>query len=346
MAAKNRADLITKLHKYVKKEYEAVLPPSNRSVLDHMLYACCLEDSTTEAADEAFAKLQENFFDWNEVRVTTAEELSESTKSVARPLEAAQRVRKTLQGVFETYYQFDLDFLKKENLGKSVQTFEKFRGVTPFVISYVAQNGLGGHSIPVDKSFMLLCYVLGIVSEAEATKGRIPGLERTIPKAKGIEFAAHVHPFAVEFYSAPFSTKVREKILKLAPDAAERFPKRVNKKKLAAEKAAAEKKAADEKKAAEKALADAEKEAAAAAKKKASKKAAPAKKAAAKPAKKTPAKKTAAKKAAPKKATAKKAAPKKATKKKPPAKKAAAKKAPAKKSTKKATAKKPAKRKK
>ena len=317
MAAKNRADLLTKLHKFVKKEYEPVLPPSNRSVLDHMLYACCLEDSTSEAADEAFARLQENFFDWNEVRVTTAIELSESMKGVARPVESAQRVRKTLQGVFEAYYQFDLDFLKKENLGKSIQQFEKFRGVTPFVISYVAQHGLGGHSIPVDKSLLLLCYVLGIITEDEATKGKIPGLERTIAKSKGIEFAALVHPFAVEFYSAPFSTKVRDKILKLAPDAAERFPKRGGKKREAEAKAKAAEAKAAEVKAADAKAAEAEAEAKKPAKK-ASAKATPApvKKKTAATKKTTTTKKSAttkkvtkAKKATPKKKPVKKTTP-------------------------------------
>ena len=342
MAAKNRADQLTKLHKFVKKEYEAVLPPSNRSVLDHMLYACCLEDSTSEGADEAFACLQENFFDWNEVRVTTAAELSESLKCLARPLEAAQRVRKTLQGVFEAYYQFDLDFLKKENLGKSIQQFEKFRGVTPFVISYVAQHGLGGHSIPVDKSMLLLCYALGIISESEATKGKIPGLERTIPKSKGIDFAALVHPFAVEYSSAPFSKAVRDKILKLAPDAAERFPKRASKKKAEEKKKAAT--AAPETPVAEKS--DSKK---APVKKTGAAKAAPTKKATA--AKKSAAaKKTAPKKAAPKKKPAKnKAAPKKkpVKKKATPKKKPAKKKTPAKKkAAKKASPKKTTKRKK
>ena len=87
MAAKNRADLLTKLHKFVKKEYEAVLPPSNRSVLDHMLYACCLEDSTSEAADEAFARLQENFFDWNEVRIPQNDLVKEFALLLVSPVQ-------------------------------------------------------------------------------------------------------------------------------------------------------------------------------------------------------------------------------------------------------------------
>lgn len=226
MSAKARNDLIVKLHKYCKKENPVVLPPSNRTVLEHMLYGCCLENSTCDAADEAFAKLQENFFDWNEVRVTTASELAELMKRLTYPKAAALSIKKTLHGVFECYYQFDLEFLRKENLSKAVSQFEKFKGVTPFVVSYVAQHGLGGHSIPLDRSMMLLFYTLGIATEEEATSGHVPGLERTIPKAKGIEFSSVVHPLAVAFNASPFNTKLREQLLKINKDAKELFPKR------------------------------------------------------------------------------------------------------------------------
>jgi len=140
--------LIVKLHKAVKKSFQPITPPSNRTVIDHAIYACCLENSTAEEADESLAKLQENYFDWNEVRVTTDRELATTVKSLTDPLQAATRVKKMLYGIFETYYQFDLEFLKKENLGKAVQAFDKMVGVTPFAISYISQHGLGGHSIP------------------------------------------------------------------------------------------------------------------------------------------------------------------------------------------------------
>ena len=285
-----------------------------------MLYGCCLENSTFEAADEAFAKLQENFCDWNEVRVTTLDELAESGKNLGNPMECATSIKQTLYGVFEKYFTYDLDFLKKENLGKAVTTFEAMKGVTPFVISYVSQNGLGGHSIALDRSTMSLFYVLGIISEAEAQKGRVPGLERTISKAKGPEFFVLVHQLAVEFANTPFSSKVREKLLQINPDAKERFPKRASKKKP--EPAKPEKKSAAKK--AEPKVAKATKKAA--------------KKATTKPAKKAPAKKV-AKKTTAKKAT-KKATKKKATAK--PAKKAAKK--VAKKATKKKATAKPAKK--
>jgi len=84
MSAKNRADLIVKLYKAVKKDFQPITPPSNRTVIDHAIYACCLENSTAEEADESLAKLQENYFDWNEVRVTT-EFVSPLTKNWRQP---------------------------------------------------------------------------------------------------------------------------------------------------------------------------------------------------------------------------------------------------------------------
>lgn len=226
MATKSRADLILALYKFCKKEYPASLPPSNRTVLEHMLYGCCLENSTNEAADEVFARLQENFFDWNEVRVTTASELAELMKRLTYAKQTAVSIKKTLHGVFESYYQFDLDFLRKENLSKAVGQFEKFKGVNPFVVNYVSQNGLGGHSIPLDRAMMMLFYTLGIASEAEALGHHITGLERTIAKSQGVEFFCCVHPFAVAFLSSPFNQKIRDQLLKLNPTAKDRFPKR------------------------------------------------------------------------------------------------------------------------
>ena len=324
MSAKQRADLITKLYKFVKKNYQVIDFPSNRTVLEHLIYGCCLENSTFEAADEAFAKLQENYFDWNEIRVTTIAELTEVTKGLGDPPAAGASVKKTLQGVFEHYYQFDLDFLRKENLSKAVLTFQKCRGVSPFVVSHVAQNGLGGHSIPLDTAIMGLFYVLGIVTRDEAFKGKVSGLERTIPKAKGAEFFNLVHQFAVEFANSPFKPAIREKISKLSPIAKDRFPKRGKKilepiepKKPAPKPAEAEAEAKPTKKDAAKS------KSAKPVKKKAVAKPAKKAKAAKKPAKKgakKATKKVAKKKVVKKKASKKKVTKKKATKKKSPSK--------------------------
>lgn len=332
MATTNRASLINKLYKAAKKKYEPIPPLSNRSVLEHSLYACCLENGTYEAADEAFALLDNKFFDWNEVRVTTTNEVAEVIKCLHRPMYGATSVRKTLHGIFETYYAFELDYLRKENLRKTVKQFEQMKGVTPFVVSYTAQVALGGHSIPLDSSMLLLMYVCGIITEAEAKKGKVPGLERTIAKNKGIEFTSVVHQLAADFFKSPFNKDLRAFLTKISPDAKDRFPKRGAKIKIdepepEAEPVEEEVKADSKGAKAAKAKAAANEKAAKEKAAKASKGKATEKTATKKAAKKTPVKKaTTKKKAAAKKAPAKKATKKttkKAAKKKPVKKKAA-----------------------
>lgn len=161
-------------------------------------------------ADEGLVKLEEDYFDWNEVRVTTVTELAGVLSSLPDPQKAASRLKANLQSIFEEFYSFDLEHLKKENLGKAVGKFEKMPSMTPFVLSYLIQHGLGGHSIPIDYSGMVIMLVTGIATQNEAATGRVPGLERAIPKSKGMEFAALLHQPAVALTADPNDKDARK----------------------------------------------------------------------------------------------------------------------------------------
>lgn len=334
MPASNRATLIGKLNSALKKHYKPVPAGASRPLLEHVLYGSLLEDSPVELADEGMAKCEQEFFDWNEVRVTTVTELSQVLSRLPDPMKAAQRLKSNLQGIFEEFYTFDLDHLKKENLGKAVNKFEKMPGMTPFVLSYTIQHGLGGHSIPIDYSAMVIMLATEIATQPEAMSGKVPGLERAIPKNRGIEFSGLLHQAAVALNKSTKDKKARTLLDAVSKGSSKRMDEWLADKKAAKKRAVkrkiAEKEAAKE---AKKAAAEAAK--AAASKKKKSAKAAKTKPVAAAP--KAAPEKKAAKKPAPKKVAPKKAAPKKssvaakkATKKvskKAPAKKAAAKKA-------------------
>lgn len=372
MSASNRAKLIEKLHKVLKKQY--TVPPSqpSRPLLEHVLYASLLEDCPSDLADEGMAKCEQDFFDWNEVRVTTTSELAQVLSRLPDPQRAAARLKGNLQSIFEEFYTFDLDHLKKENLGKAVKKFSDMPTMTSFVLGYTIQHGLGGHAIPLDYSAMVVLMITGIASQAEASTGKVPGLERAIPKTKGMEFASLLHQCGIALHASNKDKTARGVIESVQKGSGKELDEWLVNKSQARQRAKVRKK--EEKEAArEKALADAaaarEAAAAAAAKKaaassrRAAKKAsgpsaaeqaaaelaAAEKKAAAAAKAKSKTKSKAKPKAAAKKTTSKKSTPAKpaksaTTKKSPPAKKSApAKKAaPAKKPTsKKTTAKKP-----
>jgi endonuclease-3 len=226
MAAANRADKISKLHKVLRKHFQPISATGNRNLLENLLYACCLENSKFDAADEAFARLQQEFFDWNEVRVTTTQELAEILNCVFDPNDAAVRLKRTLHSMFETHYSFEIDALKKENLGKAVQHISKFNGITPFAIGYVTQTSLGGHSIPVDRALLALMQTLDLVNDKDIAQNQIPGLERAIPKSKGSEFFSLVHQLAAGILAAPFNAGLRNIVLEVDKGAKDRLPKR------------------------------------------------------------------------------------------------------------------------
>src|SRR3990172_13275194 len=121
MTTSNRAARIAKLFKVLKKHYQPVPPQGDRLLLEHLLYACCLENGSCEQADEAFAKLQQAYFDWNEIRVTTVSELAETMAALPDAAAAAARLKRCLQALFETYYSFDIESLKKQNIGKAIK---------------------------------------------------------------------------------------------------------------------------------------------------------------------------------------------------------------------------------
>jgi hypothetical protein len=266
MTASNRAALINKLQAALKKHYKPLPIGATRPLLEHVLYASLLQDAPAEMADEGMAKCEQEFFDWNEVRVTSVTELTQVLSRLPEPAKAAARLKSNLQAIFEEFYTFDLDHLKKENLGRAVAKFEKMPAMTPFVLSYTIQHGLGGHSIPVDYSAMVIMLVTEIASQPEANTGKVPGMERAIPKNKGIEFSGLLHQCAVALNKNPKDKTARTLIDSVNKGSSKRLEEWLQSKK-AAKKRVVKRKTQERIDAEEAAKLEAEMEAAAPAKK-------------------------------------------------------------------------------
>ena len=230
MAISNRAAIYNTIYLILKKHYKPVVPPADYSVLQHALYACCLENAQYHHADEAYSKVMQTYFDLNEIRVTTVAELGELMKGLPDPSGAAMRFKQILQNVFESCYSFDIDLLRKQNIGKAVKSLEKYQA-TPFVVSYVTQQGLEGHSIPKDSGVMQVLYIVGAITAAEVKQGKSPGLERAISKKKGPEFSSLLHQLGADLFKTPRAPAVRAILLEIDPTAKERLPKRKTTKK-------------------------------------------------------------------------------------------------------------------
>ncbi|MDO4859028.1 MAG: hypothetical protein Q4A17_13920, partial [Thermoguttaceae bacterium] len=225
MSSPSRADVLKRLYSELKKKYTPVVP-AERSVLEHFIYATCLEDATYEAANAAFNALVSTMSGWNEVRVSSVAELAELMPQLPDPRVTGDRIRKILHAVFEERYSFDIDDIRKKNLKEAYEKLETIPGGTPFSINYTAQVALGRHGIPVGNGEKRLLYVLGIIKLEDVDEREVTGLNRAITKSQGLEFASLLHQLAAAFVVNPEAKKILTFLQGFAPDYRTRMPRR------------------------------------------------------------------------------------------------------------------------
>ncbi len=181
MATQSKTQLLTNVHTLLKRRYKpkADRNASRLSVLKAVVYGICHEDTTREQANQALSRFKDEFFDWNEVRVSSVEEIQETLAGIPDPEERAQRIRRFLRQLFNRTYGFTLDALAKKPLKealKVLQTYDAF--ASDYVTATVIQQALGGHAIPIDKAAHRVLERLGISeSEVPALRGD-PGTSR------------------------------------------------------------------------------------------------------------------------------------------------------------------------
>jgi len=142
------------------------------------------------------------------------------------PRAAANRVKRVLHSVFESTFSFDLEEHRKNNIGATAVWLKKLDGTTRFTVAYTVQAALGGHAIPVDAGTFAALRVLDLITDKDAADETVPGLERAVAKSKGIEFGSMLHELGANYAANPYSSAVREILLKINPECESRLPKR------------------------------------------------------------------------------------------------------------------------
>lgn len=192
----NKQRLLNQIFTALKKRYEPA-EPEPRPVLEQFLYAICREATTRENADRAFRTLQEQFFDWNELRVSSPYEIEEALEGLPGQADRANRLISFLQEVFETTFSFDLESLHKKGLKQSAKQLSRFQAASDFIVAYVIQNSLGGHALPLDGPSLRTLKRLGLIDvETDDPEVIRASLEHLVPKARGALFSELISALA------------------------------------------------------------------------------------------------------------------------------------------------------
>ncbi len=197
MAMQSKAQLLTEIHTLLRRRYKPKpdRDPSRLSVLTAVVFGICHEDTTREQANQALSRFNDEYFDWNEVRVSSIGEIQEALAGLPDPEEKARRIRRFLRQMFSRTYGFNLEPLVKKPLKealKVLKTYEAFE--SDFVTATVIQHALGGHAIPIDKSGQRVLERLGFPENDPSNLRSI--VERAVPKNRGLEFAELIEELA------------------------------------------------------------------------------------------------------------------------------------------------------
>ncbi len=196
--AASKAQFLNDVLALLKKRYKLEPAPPRLSVLEATIHGICHEGATREQANQALSRFKDDFFDWNEVRVSSIDEIQGVLAGLPDPEGQAHRIRRFLRQLFEKTYGFTLDALAKKPLkdaAKSLQEFETFAS-DDYVLASVVQLGLGGHAIPVDEPTRRVLDRLGVVDGQADPAALRSALERAVPKNRGVEFGDLIEELA------------------------------------------------------------------------------------------------------------------------------------------------------
>lgn len=184
----DKSEIIKKTLALLKKQYNVKLARVDRPVLETLLYAICLENATVTDADAAYARLHNDFFDLNEVRVSSILELQQVFAGMPHSEWKAVRIRNVLHYVFENFYSFDFETLRRKGLDIAQKTLQKIKDLSPFVKLYSQQNSLDSHAIPIDDRMHKSLVWLSVLEPSQPVSKAAEPLMRTIKKAETHEF--------------------------------------------------------------------------------------------------------------------------------------------------------------
>lgn len=190
MSTPTKTQALNEIYNLLRKRYKIEPRISKLSVLEAIVFGICNQGTTSEQANQALSRFKDHFYDWNEVRVSTLQEIEDVLAGLPEPASRAIQLRRFLRQLFEKTYGFNLDALAKKPMKDALKALSEYDAFeSDYVLAAVIQKALGGHAIPVDPPIRRALERLGI-ADADTDEAALRSLlERAIPKNRGADFA-------------------------------------------------------------------------------------------------------------------------------------------------------------
>ncbi|MHC4518495.1 MAG: hypothetical protein ACYTAS_07900 [Planctomycetota bacterium] len=183
------ATRLQKLYRGLKRAHPKVEKATHDDPIEALIFGVVSEYISESATQRAMKGFRGTFVDWNDLRVSRAEEIVEVLQEdSAKSRATALALLTALRAVFDEHHTLSLQSLKKMGKRPAKQAMEALDGVGHFVVSYCMLTALQGHAIPLTETMATYLKKNDIV-DPEADTQDIEGfLTRQVAAKNAYEF--------------------------------------------------------------------------------------------------------------------------------------------------------------
>jgi endonuclease III len=182
-----KTELTTKLLAKIELQHPIPEPLAEHNIVEQGLYAILLRRLSPGDAKDTLTRLRAAYEDWNELRISQAQEINGFLSLGSKGIRVAGDIREYLQEVFQRSHGLDLEFLKDDP-----QSTQRFVSILPFIgmgtahyLLWIAAN----KELPVTPALMRVLDRVGLVSRTASPKKARAAIEPVVPQGRELEFA-------------------------------------------------------------------------------------------------------------------------------------------------------------
>jgi endonuclease III len=185
------AQRLQRLYRGLKRVHAKIEPVSHEDPVDALIYGVISERMSASAAETAMKVIRRTFVNWNDLRVSRAEEIVETLgRDTPAGRDTAVVLTAALRAVFDVHHTVSLQALKKLGKRPARQAIEKLGGISRFTADYCMLTSLQSHAVPLTEPMRGYLKQHKIV-DAQANDEEIEGfLTRQVPAKNAYEFYA------------------------------------------------------------------------------------------------------------------------------------------------------------
>lgn len=180
------------------------------SPIEQLILAALGQEASIANARKALNALNHDMVDYNELRVSTPAEVSNSIgRIIPRSVQRARTLLRLLNAVYQAEYEVSLENLKGRGVRDIKAYLDALEGMTPYVSASLLLWSLGGHAIPVNEPTLAFLREQDLVHpEAEAAEVQA-FLERHISAADAKAFTMDLEAHAAKNGGKPAPRKTK-----------------------------------------------------------------------------------------------------------------------------------------